>query len=237
MSAARQQVVDLVLLRDRREVDLDTLAADHVDREVQHREHAQAEEVELHEARSRAVVLVPLQDRPAFHARPLDRAVLDERAVGHHHAAGVDAEVARKVEHLARELECKRRDRGRTRGRFGPVERHTVACLVADRTFHSSLVARRDDAVVLVGLLGELAERFGAGGPAVDPLAERVGLARREPGRLRHLAQRTPRAIRDDVRHLRAAVAAVALVHVLNDFFAALVFDVEVDVGRSVALR
>ena len=101
-----QQVVDLVLLRDGREVDLDALVlADEVDREVQHREHAEAEQVELHEARGRAVVLVPLEHRAALHARPLDRAELDQRPVGHHHAARVDAEVAREVEHLRREVE------------------------------------------------------------------------------------------------------------------------------------
>ena len=51
--------------------------AHHVDREVQHRQHAQAEQVELHESGRRAVVLVPLQHRAAFHARPFDRAELD----------------------------------------------------------------------------------------------------------------------------------------------------------------
>ena len=103
-----QQVVDLVFLRDRREVDVDAFVlADHVDREVQHREHAEAEQVELHEAGGRAVVLVPLEHRPALHARPLDRAELDERPVGHHHAARVDAEMAREVDHLARELRAR----------------------------------------------------------------------------------------------------------------------------------
>ena len=81
----------------------------------------------------------------------------------------------------------------------------------------------------------ELAERFGAGGPAVDPLAERVGLAGRDARGLRHLAQRAARAVRDHVRHLRGAVAAVALVDVLDHLLAALVLDVEVDVGRAVA--
>ncbi len=110
-----QEVVHLVLLRDRREVDVDALAAHHVDREVQHRQHAEAEQVELHQSRGRAVVLVPLEHRTALHARPLDRAELHERPVGHHHAAGVDAEVAGKVDHRARELERERRDRGRAR--------------------------------------------------------------------------------------------------------------------------
>ena len=138
-----QQVVDLVFLRDGREVDLDALAAHHVDREVQHREHAQAEQVELHEPGGRAVVLVPLQHRAAFHARPLDRAELHERPVGHHHAAGVDAEVAREVEHLARELRARAAgSRAAASSPRRPVERHAVARLVAQRAFHPPLVAR-----------------------------------------------------------------------------------------------
>ena len=77
----------------------------------------------------RAVVLVPLEHRAALHARPLDRAELDERPVGHHHAARVDAEVAREVDHLGRELERERRDRRRPRrGRRGRRAARRRAC-------------------------------------------------------------------------------------------------------------
>ena len=111
-----QQVVDLVFLRDRREIDVDPFVLAHeIDGDVQHREHAETEQVELHEAGRRAVVLVPLEHRTALHARPLDRAELEQRAVGHHHAARVDAEVAREVDHLRRERERERRDRRRAR--------------------------------------------------------------------------------------------------------------------------
>jgi hypothetical protein len=82
---------------------------------------------------------------------------------------------------------------------------------------------------------GEFAERFGAGDPSVDPLRKRVGLPRCDAGRLRHLAQRRARPVRDDVRDLRGAVAPVPLVDVLDHLLAALVLDVEVDVGRAVA--
>ena len=91
------------------------MLADEVDGEVQHREHPEAEQVELHQARGRAVVLVPLEHRAVLHARPLDRAELDERAVGQHHPARVDAEVAREVEHLLGELERELGDRRRAR--------------------------------------------------------------------------------------------------------------------------
>ena len=107
-----QQRVHLGLLRDGGEVDVDAFVLAHeVDGEVQHREHAQAEQVELHQPGGRAVVLVPLEHRAVLHARPLDRAALDERAVGHHHPARVDAEVAREVEHLLGEVERELRDR------------------------------------------------------------------------------------------------------------------------------
>ncbi len=101
-----QELVDLLLLRDGREIHVDALVLAHeIDRDVQHREHAEAEQIELHQARGRAVVLVPLENRTAFHARPLDRAELEQRAVGHHHPAGVNAEMAREVDHLRRERE------------------------------------------------------------------------------------------------------------------------------------
>ncbi len=208
---------------------------------MQHRQHAQPEQVELHEPGGRAVVLVPLQHRTALHARPLDRAELHERAVGHHHAAGVDAEVAGKVDHRARELERERRDRGRARRGIGPVERgtvegHAVAGAVAQGPFESPFVAGRHLALVLQRFVGELAERLGPGRPPVDPLAERVGLPGCHPRGLRHLPQRGPGTVGDHVRHLRGPVAAVALVDVLDHLLPALVLDVEVDVGRSVAL-
>ena len=72
--------------------------------------------------------------------------------------------------------------------------------------------------------------------PPVDPLGERVGLPGREARGLRHLAQRRARPVGDDVRDLRGAVAPVLLVDVLDHLLAALVLDVEVDVGRAVAL-
>ena len=101
-----EQRVDLGLLGDGGEIDLHAFVlADEVDREVQHREHPETEQVELHQARGRAVVFVPLEHGAILHARPLDRAELDERTVGQHHPARVDAEVPREVEHLLGEVE------------------------------------------------------------------------------------------------------------------------------------
>ena len=47
--------------------------------------------------------------RAARHARPLDRAHLDDGPVAQHHAGRVDAEVARPVQHLGRQLGHQRR--------------------------------------------------------------------------------------------------------------------------------
>ncbi len=51
-----------------------------------------------------------------------------------------------------------------------------------------------------------------------------------------HIAQRRARAVADDHAGERGAVAAVLAVDVLDDLFAALVLEVDVDVGRLVAL-
>ena len=105
-----QQVVDRALLGQLPEVDLDPVEVAHqVDHAVQRLEHAEAEQVELHQPDGGAVVLVPLQHAAPGHAPPLHRADLDHRPVAQHHAGRVDAEVARPVEHLGRQLGHQRR--------------------------------------------------------------------------------------------------------------------------------
>ena len=109
-----QLVVDaLLLLRDRLErPPLAHVLTDGLGREVegvlQRREHAEPEQVELHEPHVGAVVLVPLQHGPVLHAGVLDRHDLADGPVGEHHAAGVDAEVPRRLQQLLREVD----DRG-----------------------------------------------------------------------------------------------------------------------------
>ena len=84
--------------------------AHEIDGEMEHREHAEAEEVDLHQPRCGAVVLVPLQDAAPFHARPLDRAHLHHRPVADDHPARVDAEVAREALHLLGQHQHRHRD-------------------------------------------------------------------------------------------------------------------------------
>ena len=101
-----QHLVDgRVLLRDggHRPV-LAVVLGHEVEAVVQGGQHAQAEQVELDQARVGAVVLVPLQHGAAGHPGPLHRAHLPHRAVADHHAAGVDAEVTRQPLHLPGQL-------------------------------------------------------------------------------------------------------------------------------------
>ena len=169
--------------------------ADQVDRVVQGAEHAEPEQVELHQPGGGAVVLVPLQHAALVHPAPLDRADLDHRAVADHHPAGMDAEVARGVLDLEREVDHRLGDR----------------------------------AVVLPGGDPDRA-------PRVDLLRPRVLLAGRVPERLGHVAHRRAGTVGDDVGDLGRVVPAVARVHVLDDLLAAVGLDVDVDVGRAVAL-
>ena len=81
------------------------MAAHVVEGAVERLEHPEAEQVELHEADRRAVVLVPLQDAAVLHAGPLHRAHLHDGPVADHHAAGVDAEVAGRVLDLGGQLQ------------------------------------------------------------------------------------------------------------------------------------
>jgi len=72
--------------------------------------------------------------------------------------------------------------------------------------------------------------------PRVETAAEGVLLGRRIAERARHVAHRRTSTVRDHVGDLGGTQAPVALVHVLDDLFATIAFDVEVDVGRPVAL-
>ena len=71
-----------------------------------------------------------------------------------------------------------------------------------------------------------MVELFGEPVPATRPIAQR-------PGRI---TNRRARAVADDVGHLGAVVAPVTLVDVLDDLFAAVALDVDVNVGRPIAL-
>ena len=112
-----QHLVDgRVLLRDGGHRPVLTVVLGHqVEAVVQRGQHAQAEQVDLDQARVGAVVLVPLQHGAARHPGPLHRAHLPHRAVADHHAARMDAQVPRQPLHPGRQLRHRGRDPGRER--------------------------------------------------------------------------------------------------------------------------
>jgi hypothetical protein len=173
---------------------------------VQRREHAETQQVELHETDRGAVVFVPLQHAAIFHAAPFDGADLDHRAIADDHAPRMDAEVARKV----LDLECQLDHRGR----------HGVAAL--------SIVEARTRG----GFTALVAEA----GPAIDRLGERVLLARGVTQGLGHVAHRRAGTVGDDIGDLCCMIAAVLVVDVLDGLFATIALDVDIDVGRAVSL-
>ena len=70
-------------------------------------QHAEAQQVDLHEPRIGAGVLVPLADTPALHGRGHHRHQFHQWRCAHHHAARVLGEVPRQPRGLARQR-CQR---------------------------------------------------------------------------------------------------------------------------------
>ena len=89
-------------------------------------------------------------------------------------------------------------------------------------------------------LLGDavagLPRRRGDRAPPVDPLRPRILLAGGMAQGAGHVAHRRAGPVGDHVGHLGRVVAAVLGEHVLDDLLAAVALDVDVDVGRPVAL-
>ena len=226
-----QHGVDLGVLAQEGEVDLVPVGRPHeVDAVVQRLEHAEAQQVELHETDRGAVVLVPLEhgaqrhrgvvtgpgarvDRGAVGAgqavthrgaalepAPLDRAHLDDGPVADDHAPRVDAQVPRRPLDLAGQRQ------------------HGLGDVVAVRP------------------LTELGGRGRHGRPHVHLLRPGVLLARRVAERLGHVAHGRAGPVADDVGHLGRVLAPVAAVHVLDGLFPPPALYVDVDVGGAVAL-
>ena len=191
-----QHVVDgLLLLGDRRELPfLTRRLADEIEAVLQGRQHPESQEVELDEPHPGGVVFVPLDDRAVLHARVLDRHDLADGPVGQHHSAGVDAEMAGRLQQLGRVLE------------------HLIGDVVAGA-------------------------RLEVGAPALDLLGPGILLPGRMAERLRHVAHGVLGAVLDDVRDLGSPLAAVLRVDPLDDLFAPIGIEVDVDIGLFVAQR
>ena len=163
--------------------------------------HPDAEDVELEQAHRLDVVLVELAHREARPAR-LDRRAVEQRAVGEHHAARVQRDVARAARRAARRARSSRSSRGR-RQAAGPQ----------------------------LGQLGDGAAGV-AGPDVRERLGDRVDLARRQPERGADVADRVPHPVGVHHRHAGHPLAAEAGQDLLVDLGAPGRLDVDVDVGQ-----
>ncbi len=234
-----QQVVDRrVLLRQRVQPELDPLVLAHQhERHLQRRQHAEPQQVELHQPGIGAVVLVPLQHGAARHPRPLHGAHLDDGAVAHHHAARVDPQVPGQAQEPLREIDHRRRDLPRLRRGRWPVRGHDVAPVLAQRARGG--VGRRRPRRRRPVHGPPLARRLRPfeRAPALDALAPGILLSDVVAERPRGVAHRRPGPVGDHVGHLGGVPAPEPGVDVLDDLLTPARLDVHVDVRRPVPLR
>ena len=144
---------------------------------------------------------------PLDDAAVLHRRVLDRHQLGH--AALGDDEAAGVLREVAREADQLRRE------------------------LHPELDDRR------LGIEAALAQALGGDAAAVEPvlaLRDRLDALQVDAERAADVAQRRARPVADDDGGERGAVPAVLAVDVLDHLLAALVLEVDVDVGRLVAL-
>ena len=79
--------------------------ADQVEAFANGGQHAQRQAIDFEDAQLVEIVLVPLDHRAAFHGGVFDRHQLAQRALGHHHAADVLPQMARKADQLAHQAQ------------------------------------------------------------------------------------------------------------------------------------
>ena len=205
---ARQHGVGFfVVERDRRKIDLDPALAQQRHRRLQHRQRLEAEKVELHQARLLDPFHVELGHRHVRFRIAVERHHLGQRPLADDDAGGVGRGVAVQPFELLRDVEGARDHRI-------AVARRLQARLVLDRA----------------------AERDGIERVLRHELAEFVDLAVRHLQHAADVAQHAARlqgAEGDDLRH---PVAAVALLHVADDLVAAVLAEVDVEIGHRHAL-
>ncbi len=87
-----------IVLRELAEIDLFVpVIADELEAVFENGHHAEPEEIDFHNAEVGAVFLVPLHDDAARHRCGFERHDVVEAPLGHDHAAGVLAEMAREI--------------------------------------------------------------------------------------------------------------------------------------------
>ena len=177
-------------------------------RPVEHGERGEAEEVELHQADRLDVVLVELRDDVGGALGRVQRAEVGELARRDQHAARVHADVAREALELL--------------GEFQQVA-HLFLLLLAlrEQRLHLARVLQRD---VLARLHRHQLR---------DLVAEVVAEVEHAAGVAQHRARRHG-AEGGDLRH---RILAVLLAHVVDHAVAAVLAEVDVEVGHRHALR
>src|SRR5690625_6798815 len=83
-------------------------------------------------------------------------------------------------------------------------------------------------------LLGEVGDVFGRIRNTFRP---RIAGALRVAQGTRGIAKRTLAPVGNYIRYLRRTVAAVEIIDVLDDFFSATGFDININIGRAIAVR
>ena len=209
------------------------------------REHPQAEQVDLQEARVRAGVLVPLAQLAALHRRRQHRAAVDQRPGGDDHPARVLGEVARQPVGLVAQPRQPRPAAGQ-RGAaalvagprlvvVGPPavdHRLPLGGRHRERRARVRIDQRRRRAARLQPERRLDVGRHAAHRPRLGPARDALELARRQPEHLAQLADRPARAERRERRHQRRALAPVAVVDARDQDLADVAREVEVDVRQ-----
>ncbi len=184
--------------------------ADEDQRLAQRGEHAQREHVDLEQAQRLEVVLVPLDHGAVFHGRVLHRHDAREPVLRDDEAAHVLREVARKTRQLAD---------GLAREHADEVDELAHGQVIGPQAHGQQALGRWRSAIEPLLLFREAVDHLGV---------EAEGLA--------HVADGAAAPVGDDGGGQRGALAAVLAVDVLDHLLAALVLEVDVDVGRLVAL-
>ena len=187
----------------RLEIDFDALLADQFDRPVDDGQRLQAEEVELHEAGRLGPFHVELAGRNVRPRIAVEADQLHQRPVADDDAGGVGRGVAIEAFELLRRLE-----------EVGDL------FFFLDRLLELRLHFKG------------IGQRRRVGGVERHQLGQLVDLAERKLQHAADIAQHGARLQRAECDDLRDAIRAIFLAHVLDDFAAPLLAEVDVEVGH-----
>jgi hypothetical protein len=176
--------------------------AQQIERAAHAAEHAEAEDVDLHEAELLDILLFPFHHPALGHGGRLDGDEAVEPLAREDEAAGMLRQVARRADQLTRQLQRERE------ARIGAVEPELVDVAVGDAL----------------------------AGPAPHLPGERGRQVLGQAQRLAHLAHRAARAEAADHGGERGVIVRVGAIDPLDHVLAPLMLEIDVDVGRLVAV-